>query len=67
MHKYLHHYEDFLLINDDYVVRPSSKIADGPGSRPHWRDPDDGEDDDYDDYDEYDEYDEYDDDRYDRQ
>ncbi len=57
MHKYLHNYEDFLLIEDDYVVRASSRIADGPKSRPRKGYSENGEDDDYDSYDDYDDYD----------
>jgi hypothetical protein len=58
MHKYLYNYEDFLLIDDDYVVRASSRIADGPKSKPHRGYPGNGEDDDYESYDDYDDYDE---------
>ncbi len=62
MHRYLHNYEDFLLIDDDYVARVSSKFALGPKKKPHggsWDEDDDfeGFDDDYES-----EYDEGDDD-----
>jgi hypothetical protein len=59
MHRYLYNYEDFLLIDDDYVARAGSKVIGGPGSRPRRGYSDNGEDDDYDSYeDDYsDEYD----------
>jgi hypothetical protein len=68
MHKYLYNYEDFLLIDDDYVVRASSRIADGPRSKPRrgYSDEDHDsnfyDDDDYGDYDN--EYDRAEDDDY---
>ncbi len=66
MHRYLHNYEDFLLIDDDYVARVSSKIALGPKKRPHsgsWDDDDefDSNDDEFDEDEDDDEYDDYDD------
>lgn len=74
MHRYLHSVEDFLEIDDEYVVRASSMLGSVPGSRkPRDYSEDDDDFDDYeDDFDadldldedvEY-EHDDRDDDRY---
>ena len=77
MHRYLHSVEDLFDVDDEYVLRASSDLGDGPKSRrPHDYSDDGDDDDDFDDYDdgsddeldsdddaEYD-YDDRDDDRY---
>lgn len=64
MHKYLHNYEDFLLIDDDYVARAGSHVVRGPKRTPQGGFPGDGEDDDFDSYDDYDDFDRDEDDEY---
>jgi hypothetical protein len=54
MHRYLHSYEDFLLVDEDYVIRAGSKHAGGPRSRPPHKRWESDDDDDFDsDYDAY--------------
>ncbi len=57
MHKYLYNYEDFLLIDDDYIARAGSSVVRGPQRGPRYGNRHNGEEDDSDSFD--DEHDDY--------